>query len=286
MKRLFSSILFVLLGCLSIHAAAERLPDGLLIVAFDGQDWHPYVVEAGEFQKVKHISNPIDVTWNAKDRVIFYRASDGDIRYESLAAPSSGYNIKQVAATQLRAHPGGLTWVELQNGRSSNTILKSYNSTTDQEVPLFEQASAQFHPLQSGNTLYYSHVSCRQQCRPLIQDIWKYNLVTGTTEQLTMLNSVTYLHSVNSKNTLGYISSNYNGYYNIATLDLKTKAITWITKGAFSDSWPSVDHAGNIFFLRKDKGDVLMTYNKASGRSSTISLPEEIQKIRYVEISK
>lgn len=286
MKRLFSSILFALLGCLSIHATAERLPDGLLIVAFDGQDWHPYVVEAGELQKVKHISNPTDVTWNAKERVIFYRASDGDIRYESLITPGSSNNIKQVAATQLRAHAEGLTWVELQNGRSSNTTLKSYNQSTHQEVPLFEQASAQFHPVQSGNTLYYSHVSCRQRCRPLIQDIWKYDLVTGTSEQLTMLNSVSYLHSVNPKDAVGYISSNRNGYYNIAELDLRTKVITWISKGAFSDSWPSVDHTGNIFFVRKDKGDALMTYNRDSGQTLKINLPEDIQKIRYVEISK
>lgn len=271
----------------STGASSGSLPDGLLIVAYDGKSWNPYVVEKDrELKKLRHISDPVDVTWNASTETIYYRSSDGAISYNSLGVDTVSGQIKSLAATQLRANKAGLTWVELQDGRSSNTSLKAYSQATHKEVQLFEQASAQFHPVQYGRTLFYSHVSCRQRCRPLIQDVWRYDFTSGMSEQLTMLNGVTYLHSVSSDSRKGYISSNARGYYNIAELDLYTKQVSWVSTGAFTDTWPSVDRFGNVYFVRKDHGDSLMVLNKSTGKTSKVELPGYILKIRYLEISQ
>jgi hypothetical protein len=185
--------------------------------------------------------------------------------------------------------------VKLIEGKSSDTQIVSLDDEYS-PIPVLRQASAQFHPLYHDTRLFYSHVSCRLECDPLIQEVWEKDLITGNARQLTLLNATSYLHSIDRNGLYGFISSNSSGYYNLARLDLSTNATTWLTNGRVTDSYPAIADDGALYFLRRmQDGTRLMRLIDALGKSETsmdvqdaeaVFLPEEVEKVRYLEIAR
>ena len=292
----------LLFALIALHPPAMAggsagLPDRLLIIGFDGENWYPYLSQPLEnsWRKITAIHNPVSVTQQTGSGRFLFKGSDGRL-YEYMdgdTAPKLLQDFDSASFTQLRAFEDGFLMVELVDGKSSDARLVTLGNDYSR-TPLLRQDSAQFHPLRRGNRLYYSHVSCRLECEPLIQEIWVKNLVTGHARQLTLLNATSYLHSLDRSGRYGYISSNANGYYNLARLDLSTGEVVWLTSGRLTDSYPAVADDGALYFLRRTpKGTRLMRLAHPQGRSEiplddveAVPLPEEIQKVRYLEISR
>lgn len=293
-KLLLFSLLF------SLPVFGSSLPDNLMIVAYDGQAWYPYVTVEGGWKKITQIKNPTDVTWQAGSETIFFKGDDSKLYRYNLKnnKPQSFSSNSDDGYTQLRVssdRPAKLSVVKLIDGKSADTIIAVYDDATESFLDTIKQSSAQFHPYLSGNHLYYSHVSCRLICEPLIQDVWRHNLKTRKTEQLTRLNATTYLHSVSNNHSFGYISSNKNGFYNIAKLDLSSGQTEWLTNGTYTDTYPTATESGKLFFLRRTTSGIdLMSFSSEQLKLSSQEaitplvepLPSGVSKVRYLEFSK
>lgn len=289
--------------------AYAGLPAGLMIVAYDGVAWHPYIVKTrnGGWVKIDDVRDPAALTWQRQKNVFLIKGNDGGISSYQLETEESArlpfYDESSV--TQLRAYRQGVVMVRLMDGRSRDTrILVSENdvgklninkSNFSEPHEILRQASAQFHPHIHNDQLYYAHVSCRAECRPLIQEVWSKNLLTGRTQQLTLLNATSYLYSVAADSRYGFLSSNQRGYYHLALLDLLSGEVSWLTGGAVTDSFPSVDPDGDLYFIRRTSaGSRLMKLPAAAKRGGfvseeileTIELPDAVQKIRYLELNQ
>ena len=269
------------------------------MIGFDGTSWHPYLSDAftNSWRKITAIRNPAGLTYQPDAGRFLFKGSDGRL-YEYMdgeTAPMPLQQFDSASFTQLRAFDDGFVMVKLVDGKSRETELVSLDEDY-RPASVLRQVSAQFHPLYHGNRLYYSHVSCRQECEPLIQEVWVKDLITGNARQLTLLNATSYLHSIDRGGRYGFISSNSDGYYNLARLDLSTNAITWLTIGRFTDSYPAIADDGVLYFLRRTKeGTRLMRLADAlggpeafvdTGNAETVYLPDGVEKVRYLESSR
>lgn len=290
--RLTLAWLSLLLLCVQGHAG---LPAGLMIVAYDGNSWHPYItMSAGdEWRKIENVSDPVAVTWNPARRSMLVKAGDGGLcsyhldRREFVLLSS----LAGKAVTQLRAHRNGVMMVQLTDGRSSETRLLSLDADAAEASEILRQQSAQFFPYLHNGRLYYAHVSCRAECRPLIQEVWRKDLASGLTRQLTRLNATTHLYSASNDGHYGFLVSNQRGYYHLARLELESGEISWLTQGQVTDSHPSIAADGTLYFIRHTPaGSRLMRLYAAmtadaAPRLEEVELPDDVEKIRYLEIA-
>ena len=304
-------IFTILMFCMQHAYAKSENSQKILILGFDGQRWFPYVamiksnrtIKSKDWNRIKAIRNPVAVTQFVSSNDLYVKADDGGIygyqaKNKSLL-PLGDLTQNKNKYTQLRAADDGLLMVELAEGKSRETELVVYTQVSvDKKDTAFvtqtihKQASAQFHPYQHQDTLFFAHVSCRAPCQPIIQEVWQHNRITGLSKQLTLLNATSYLHSVSADGHSAYISSNQPGYYNIARLDLNSNKLTWLTRGQFTDSFPSVATDNHVYFIRRTTdGTHLMRLddrdkNTATSTPQEIELPKGVKKIRYLEISQ
>jgi hypothetical protein len=181
--------------------------------------------------------------------------------------------------------------VQLTEGRSSATQLLSLDADGAEPSEILRQQSAQFYPYLHQGWLYYAHVSCRAECRPLIQEVWRKDMVTGLARQLTRLNAATHLYSASDEGHYGFLVSNQSGYYHLARLELESGEISWLTRGEVTDSHPSIAVDGVLYFIRHTlAGSRLMRLygamtTDAAPRLEEVELPADVEKIRYLEIA-
>lgn len=294
-----------------VHSEENKLQEVLMVVGYDGDAWYPYIKliegrknnQHSKWQKIEKVRNPTYLTRQPETGNLFVKGNDGklyiyDSNNKSLALLPPIDKAELTNYTQLRASKDGVALVVLLEGKSRDTQLGYYN-THPGNVPsaeklmthLINQESAQFHPYKHGSTLYYAHVSCRTACKPVIQDVWRHDLVSGKTNQITMLNATSYLHSVDSQARYGFISSNKQGYYHIARLDLTDNSITWLTDGQVTDSYPSISQDGDLYFIRRTPGGTYLMKLENAGKTQTkplsqIGLPAGVSRIRYLELAE
>ena len=300
MKHVFFIVLVGTLLCFSMGSLAYAgLPAGMMIVAFDGVSWHPYIVRTGsnDWNKIESVRNPAALTWQREKNALLIKQNNGGISSYQLETREMKQlpSFDKSTVTQLRAYRQGVVMVRLMDGKSRDTSILSAKNYTSKPNEILRQTSAQFHPYIHDNQLYYAHVSCRAECRPLIQEVWHKDLLTGRTQQLTLLNATSYLYSVTADNRYGFISSNQRGYYHLARLDLASGETTWLTGGAVTDSFPSVATEGDLYFIRRTPaGSRLMKLPAAANSTGVVSeefveniqLPADVQKIRYLELNQ
>jgi ABC-type uncharacterized transport system permease subunit len=298
----YIGLLTFLLLCLTgtVEASNKATNQGIMIVAYDGTAWYPYILGVNNrWNKIKEIKDPSGVTWQPESGDFFVKGNDRKLYFfdstKRLLSPLKSLDTqaeKNSGYTQLRAYDQGIVMVKLVDGKSRDTQLIEIGNQSKTKT-LLKQASAQFHPFRYKNYLYYAHVSCRMECSPLIQEVWRKDLTSGKTEQLSLLNAVSYLHSIDGAGQYGFLSSNKNSFYHIARMNLKTHNVTWLTEGQVTDSFPSIADNGDLYFIRHmATGSKLMMLEKKYIQSNKIteqsykqiSLPKEIQKVRYLEL--
>ncbi len=296
-KRFFGArVAIAVFACALASPAQGGLPRGLLTVGYDGAAWYAFLVQAddGPWTKLEVAPNLVGLTWQrSKDRLII-KASDQRLYQYHLKSGvlDSMPSFDKRSYTQLRSHADGFVMVELVDGRSRNTKLIGVSGSHDAKVAL-NQDGAQFHPYARDKQMFYSHLSCRVECEPLIQEIWQKDLVTQKTKQLTLLNATSYLHSVDGEARYGFLSSNQRGNYHLARLEVATGKVVWLTEGRVTDSFPSYTTRKDLYFIRRTPaGTKIMRMSKRAalrGQSpktvplQEIALPHSVRKVRYLE---
>lgn len=277
--------------------ALADLPQGLLIIAYDGSNWFPYISQPGNrWKKFADIQNPSYLTWQIKTGRFFIKGDDGKMYQYDLDSKKLKHleSFDDTNNTQLRAYDNGFVMTQLVEGKSRDTHIVSVDNEYNTKL-IVRQASAQFHPYRHDDQLYYAHVSCRLECKPIIQEVWRKNLITGRARQLTLLNATSYLYSVDAEGRYGYISSNQKGYYHLARLDLSTGEVVWLTGGQVTDSYPSMARDGSLYFIRRtpagsrvmrlaNQADRVIKPNNPENPPETITLPEGVIKVRFLEL--
>lgn len=275
-----------------------RSSQDILVLGYDGNAWYPYLgsTDNSGWEKIAAIKDPAYLTWDKTKNLFFIKTNDGQLaRYDLAAQTLTVLKIPENKSyTQLRASENGLLMVELIDGKSRDTQIVTMNDkgALNKEI---SQDSAQFHPYQYKQQLYYAHVSCRIECIPLIQEVWKKNKNTGKAHQITRLNATSYLHSVDTAGDYGYISSNQRGFYHLARLDLNSETVHWLSQGQVTDTFPSVSKQGDLYFIRRTpEGSHLLRLSAKEVMADVIPsesafemepLPKDIKKIRYLELN-
>lgn len=305
----FAFQLSVFIACiflsLSVFSQSEETTskDVFLILAYDGDAWYPYLqtIESNEgisskgWKKLKGIKNPALVTRQPETGKLFFKA-EGGVIYSSA---HDGKNIEAVlpeaeyknrSFTQLHAAERGLYLVELVDGKSSDTHLLYLDDGEKAPTVLVNQVGPQFNPYAEKHELFYSHVSCRVDCGHLIQEVWSRDLRLKYAKQLTLLNGISSVHSV-SDNYL-FISSNANGNYHLARIERASGEVEWLTEGDAVESYPSVSKKGDLYFIQRNaEGTQLKKITSITGDLDTlqvvsVAMPDEIKKLRYLEITQ
>ncbi len=304
MKHAATVLASILLYFSMTSLACAGLPAGLMIVAYDGSSWYPYIVKSDldGWIKIEDVRDPAALTWQRENDLFLIKGNDGRISSYQLKTRQLKQqpSFDESSVTQLRAYQQGVVMVRLIDGKSRDTRILAVENGVDEPGfnppgEILRQASAQFHPYMHNDQLYYAHVSCRAECKPLIQEVWRKNLLSGRTQQLTLLNATSYLYSVTADDRYGFISSNQHGYYHLARLDLVSGETTWLTGGAATDSYPSVTAAGDLYFIRRTPaGSRLMKLPAVVSSKGVVpeallkhvQLPADVQKIRYLELNQ
>lgn len=178
----------------------------VLVIALIKNDWYPLRLQFDQKRpeniirviKYSHIKNPAQATWSASRQALLIEAQDGRLGW----ADAGGKTVKWLIQApykhyiQLRTAGDKIYLVELENGTSSETQLLSFDLDMKQQKVLFTQQASQFNPYFADGQLYYSHVSCRLACSPVIQDVWVFDPVSEKIKQLTRLNAISSLDSV------------------------------------------------------------------------------------------
>lgn len=175
--------------------------------------------------------------------------------------------------------------VQLQQGKSIDTDIVALDLVTQKITTVITQRSAQFEPHLSPPWLYYSNVHCVLSCGNIIQEIWRYHLVSGQAEQITLLNNISRQPAVDQHKKWLYFSSNVAGNYHIYRQSLQqTKASPEpLTQGAVTDSSPAL-YQDRLYFIRQQAQQTSLMCRTPQGELRSLPLPEGITQLRDLDI--
>ncbi|BES71429.1 hypothetical protein RE428_24470 [Marinobacter nanhaiticus D15-8W] len=181
---------------------------------------------------------------------------------------------------------GNLLVVRLIDGASVNTEIGVVSLEGDYR-PVHQQRSAHFEPvfaLVPEASIYFSHVSCTVACGHVIQEIWRRDLVSGTAQQVTLLNSTSRQPTVGPKGKVVF-SSNKNGTYDI-WLVTPTGDVRAVTNGPDFDSQPNLLSNGDVLFIRhSQKGASLMRLENGNDQAAPVALPFSFDDLKDLKVS-
>ncbi len=129
-KNIFLMLLLAFIANMSVVFAGET-KTGLLIVAYNGSSWFPYInddAQSKQWRRVDEIENPAVITRQANSNYFFFKGDDLKLyRYDDKKKEKQTIDLKDdkptssKTYTQLRAYQNGLALIELMQGKSRNT---------------------------------------------------------------------------------------------------------------------------------------------------------------------
>jgi Tol biopolymer transport system component len=120
----------------------------------------------------------------------------------------------------------------------------------------------------------------------LIQEIWWKDLISGESDQLTLLNAFNS-HPVSKEGKL-YFVSNRGGAYHIWKQRLKEKggAAVQLTHGDTTDTSPAPLQNGELLFIRHINGRDHLMLKTLSGGEKELPLERKYFKLRQLKVNR
>lgn len=272
--------------------SCQQWPNGLTFVGLNHGDWQAYAVTKNGQQPQKLVINSEVTTpvLSADNDTLFYMDDAAQISAFSLGSKKttvllSPSKTASYAQPEVDEHNNALYIVQLKHGKSVDTDILRLDLSSQTTSPLIIQRSAQFEPMLSTPWLYYSNVHCVLGCGKIIQEIWRYHLVSGDAEQITLLNSISRQPSGDSANQWLYFSSNAAGNYHIyrQSLTQQTSSPERLTDGAVTDISPAIAD-DRLYFIRQQAKGASLICRTAGGELHTLPLPKGVTQLRDLEI--
>jgi len=268
-------------------------PQGMVFVGLTEVGWESYgVTKTGQPpEKIALNTEARTPVMSSVSQSVFYLDAAGQVgRYslksrktQILLSPSAeaGY-----AQPEIDDKNNALYIVQLKQGKSVDTDILRLDLATHTTKPLVIQRSAQFEPKLAHPWLYYSSVHCVIGCGKIIQEIWRYHIVGGLAEQITLLNTISRQPTVDPRNKWLYFSSNAAGNYHIyrqSLTDDNRRSPQQLTEGAVTDMSPSL-YQDRLYFIRQHSTGADLMCRNAQSEFYQMPLPQGIQAIRDLEI--
>ncbi len=287
--------LFLLLFSTNILGKSEcdAWPRGMVFVGLTDQGWQTFGVS--EILSEKN-DEPVAIPISDEMKTPVLSPS-----HEQLAYVDAAMDLRLMDLESLQSHSllisdehtytqavfdktaQNLYAVQLKQGNSLDTDIVGFNLNTFEMKSIVIQRSAQFEPHLADDWLYYSNVHCVSGCGAIIQEIWRYHLLQGTAEQLTLLNQISRQPFVDD--SWLYFTSNKLGSYHIYRQSLlKPNTIPeQLTTGEVQDSNPVVKD-GNLYFIRQKTAQQQIMCLSKDLKLYEMGLPVGITQVRDLEI--
>ena len=286
---------FALIVVVAEIAQTEQLnlPLEMSFIGLQDNGWRLYTIVSSDsmLKQIPTILEPRTQTVNAQTRKVAYIGPDASLIEISIDDRTertvlSAGNDYAYAQPTYDAQGKTLFVVALKKGASVDTDILMRKD--GEWSVLIKQRSAQFEPyFHPPNTLYYSNVHCTEDCGHIIQEIWRKDLVSGVSEQVTLVNAIARQPVVSSDGKWLYFSSNKAGNFHIWRLSLESSEYERLTDGNVTDESPALDASDRLFFVRhsRDEPTEILMWEK-DGALTVLPLPKEIEGIRDLEISR
>ena len=293
-------VIFTLLACwlfanIAVANSATN-KDWLYFVGLQNNEWKVFAKTLDgdqPFQVLPTQSESREVFLQGNQRQLYYLDAASQLRR---LAYSNGQDelILKAKGKHSYAQPfvdsasNQIFLVYMPAGESSKADIVKWDGK--QVSPVVRQLSSQFEPfLHNGKWLYFGHVLCSIDCGRIIQEIWRKNLISGESEQITLLGHIARQPIVDTKGQWLYFSNNKAGRYHIWRQPLMTdgemSTPIAMTQGNVSDSDPALDDAGNLYFIRRVAAQASLMKLDASGEMQVMPLPDGVNEIRNLRIN-
>ena len=289
--------LLVLLPAIATANDCQQWPKGMVFVGLTDQGWQTYVVtQNGQSPKPLPIETEVRTpVVSLEDNAVFYIDDAAQVSHFSFNKSALNANKTTVllspsaeasfAQPEIDEKNNALYMVQLKQGKSVDTDILRLDLATKTTEPLIIQRSAQFEPKLSAPWLYYSNVHCVLGCGKIIQEIWRYHTISGSAEQVTLLNTISRQPAVDKNNEWLYFSSNAAGNYHIYRQSLMQKNAQpeQLTEGAVTDMSPALS-GDTLYFIRQQVQNAALMCRTQTGELQALPLPEGITQLRDLEI--
>jgi hypothetical protein len=271
----------------AIEKTAEK--EYLYFVGLDKNQWKVFIkpLKASKFQIIETKEEPRGIYFNAEKQQLIYIGSSGNLRQFKLEKNKDEI-ILQLENKQGYAQPfmdnksGEIYMMFMPEGKSSQSDIAVWNNGKIKTV--IKQLSSQFEPVIYKKWLYYGQLQCRIDCGHLIREIWRKNLISGESEQITLMGRIARQHIIDPHGKWIYFSSNQTGHYLLWRYSLSERKLEQLTKGAVHDSFPAVDSTGNVYFVRR-KADQAVLLRLNNTMEQLLTIPEGVSDIRNLRIN-
>lgn len=295
MNQYYQILIGYILYLFFTPVVAEDKPiieEWLSFVGLQQNQWKVFArpLRGTEFQVLETIEEPRGIYFNAKQQQLIYIGASGNLRQVNTINHTDQV-ILQRKSKQGYAQPfmdsksEKIYMMFMPEGKSSQSDIAVWNKGKITSV--IKQLSSQFEPILSDTKwLYYGQLHCRVDCGHLVREVWRKNIISGESEQITMTGAITRQHIVDSEGKWLYFSSNKTGRYLLWRQLLGSHKIEQITKGKVHDSFPALDHTGIVYFIRREtNGEVHLLSRQQDGMEQILKLPKGVSDIRNLRIN-
>lgn len=287
MRQLIFSCLLFLSG-LGWAVGSPAFPQGLLLIGFDGSDWHPYVSQDGSLVKIAALKNTRSASWHQPSGQIVYVDTTGNLATYDLKDQQSRVLLKwrkEGSYTQPRMHQeGSVDFVYMLDGSSKQTEIHRLDLKT-QVVKKLHIGGGLFFPIQiSDEKLLFAKSRCQNKCQAIHLDLYVKD--SEQTTEILRTDAVSQQPTYDPVRNTVFFSSNLEGSFDLWQLQLDTpgSAYRMTTRVDAVDLFPAVIERG-LLFLRLTEGASEIVQITHEGQQEPLVLPASIQRVRYLEVS-
>lgn len=261
----------------------------LYFVGLQQAQWKVFIkpINAFEFRVIETKEEPRGIYFNAKKQHLIYIGSSGNLRQFNVISGEDDIishleNKQGYAQPFMDSQSDKIYMMFMPEGKSSQSDIVVWNKGKLKII--IKQLSSQFEPVRHDKWLYYGQLHCRIDCGHLVREIWRKNIISGESEQLTMMGSITRQHIIDPQGKWLYFSSNKTGKYLLWRYSLEGNRLEQLTKGAVHDSFPAIDVTGKIYFIRRIAGQArLLGLDNAT--EQVLKLPKGVRDIRNLRVN-
>jgi len=228
----------------------------------------------------------------ARDEILFL-ASDNSI----ISHKISDNSAKEVAAdTDLLRQPSlsqdvsTYYAVRFTDNKSSDTeLLEVPRNSPGSSIPVGEQPGSMFSPVLDirNRWLLYTIAHCTKGCGRIIQEVWRKDLATERSDQLTLLGEMSSDPVGDSQSGTIYFSHVSEGQESVLKYNVEQRQVEKTYNPGITNRHPALTKQGDLLILSVlGNKPVIVKYDAATDAACLYNLPDSIIAARELVADK